>query len=445
MVGTHIGEYRVVRLLGQGGMGAVYEAENRTIGGRVAIKVLHPNHAREQELLRRFFNEARAVNMIEHPGLVKVFHFGQLENGSAYLVMEHLGGESLASRLHRNERLSIGQSKSIAHQIAMALVAAHKLSIIHRDLKPSNVMLVTDPAMPDGERVKVLDFGIAKLPRQTAEGAQPMTRAGSSMGTPEYMAPEQCQEAAYVDEKADVYSLGVMLSQLLAGRLPFDAGSTYGLMYQHINKPAPVLSSLVAGIPTSLDLLVQRMLAKEPGTRPSMAEAAAELGTSGSSTADPVTIEQAPKGTMSTRWLAAVGAALILIPICWALSHALLKTKAARHDSVVPAMLTPATSSAAPHASAVAPVEDKHQPPEARKNSGAAVPEAAVPRSAPAAGRPGSDAPPVNTGSHVSSSTSKPIHVTPHPIAPTNEKAVTAEPPATSHGKVQYDVSQFKD
>lgn len=149
------------------------------------------------------------------------------------------------------------------------------MEVVHRDLKPSNVMLVPDSAMPGGERVKVLDFGIAKLPR---DGAGPAaTRTGTSMGTPEYMAPEQCQEAAQVDDKADVYSLGVMLFEMLAGQLPFIATNTYTLMYMHVNKPPPQLSRVAPGIPDSLGALVNRMLAKSPTVRPPMSAVAAAL------------------------------------------------------------------------------------------------------------------------------------------------------------------------
>ncbi|HNN94443.1 MAG TPA: serine/threonine-protein kinase, partial [Pseudomonadota bacterium] len=162
-VGQRIGNYRVLRKLGQGGMGAVYEAVQEEIGRRAAIKVLLPDFAKDQQSILRFFNEARAVNIIHHPGLVGVFESGRLDDGAAYIVMEYLSGELLTARLEKAGQLAHPDAINISRQIASALRAAHEKGIVHRDLKPDNVMLVADPEMPDGERVKIFDFGIAKL------------------------------------------------------------------------------------------------------------------------------------------------------------------------------------------------------------------------------------------------------------------------------------------
>jgi serine/threonine protein kinase len=214
-----IGPYRVIRQLGKGGMGVVYEAVHDAIERRVAIKVLHPEYAKDRETAARFFNEARAVNRIEHPSLVQISDYGHTGEGTAYLIMEFLRGESLADRLDRlraaGQRLAVTEVVRITWQIADALRAAHAKQIVHRDLKPGNLMLVRDPIAPGGERVKVLDFGIAKL----MENGTRRTSTGAVMGTPLYMSPEQCRGAGEVDERSDVYSLGAMLYE--SHPLPF--------------------------------------------------------------------------------------------------------------------------------------------------------------------------------------------------------------------------------
>ena len=181
-----VGPYRIVSLLGKGGMGAVCEAVHETIGRRVAIKVLHARYAHDPDAARRFFNEARAVNLIEHPSLVQVSDFGQLPDGTGYLVMEFLRGESLSQRLHRG-RPSLRSILQISWQTADALCAAHDKGVIHRDLKPANVMLIPEPVAPGGERVKLLDFGVAKL----TAGSGKETTSSVVLGTPLYMSPEK--------------------------------------------------------------------------------------------------------------------------------------------------------------------------------------------------------------------------------------------------------------
>src|ERR1700712_3443235 len=228
MIDQQVGPYRVIARIGEGGMGAVYEAIDETIGKRVAIKVLHKEHAKNPQISSRFINEARAINVVEHPGIVTVSSFGHLPDETAYIVMELLKGETLNARLKsQGGRMQMLDALRLVRQIASALAAAHEKGIIHRDLNPDNIMLVKDSAMPGGERTKLLDFGIAKL-RQEYQGGgdQVMTRAGVMMGTPLYMAPEQCRNASDVDDKADVYSLGVMLYRMLAGKPPFSAPGT---------------------------------------------------------------------------------------------------------------------------------------------------------------------------------------------------------------------------
>jgi serine/threonine protein kinase len=279
MIGTQVGPYRVIARIGEGGMGAVYEAVDEQIGKRVAIKVLHKEHAKNQQISNRFINEARAINVVEHPGIVTVSSFGQLPDGTAYIVMELLKGETLNARMKaQGGRMQMLDALRLARQIASALAAAHEKGIIHRDLKPDNLMLVADSAMPGGERAKLLDFGIAKLKQEyQGSGDQVMTRAGVMMGTPLYMAPEQCRNASDVDDKADVYSLGVMLYRMLAGKPPFAAPGTGELMAMHIYRQPPPLQVANPALPEPLVALVHRMLAKNRVERPSMAQVAQEL------------------------------------------------------------------------------------------------------------------------------------------------------------------------
>jgi serine/threonine-protein kinase len=212
MANQLIANYRVIRLLGEGGMGLVYEAVRDDIGVRAAVKVLRPEYAHNAELAGRFINEARAANMVQHPGLVRVFDYGRLPTGEPYLAMEFLEGVSLRARMMRDRPLGEGDAMRLGRQIAAAVGAAHAKQIVHRDLKPENVMIIDDADAPGGERAKVLDFGIAKL--ETGAPSQVRTRTNTMMGTPVYMAPEQCRGLKTITDRADVYSLGVISSPL---------------------------------------------------------------------------------------------------------------------------------------------------------------------------------------------------------------------------------------
>ena len=226
MIGQHIGQYQLVRLLGEGGMGIVYEAVQADLGRRVAIKVLRAEYAAHPQVARRFRNEARAVHIVRHPGLVDIYELGCLDEGGAFIVMEYLEGEPLGRRLHRMGAMALRDAIRVARQIASPLAAAHARAVVHRDLKPENVMIVADPEVPGGERIKVLDFGIAKL-LDDQSGLQPeaRTRTGMVIGTPRYMAPEQCHGGGAVNAAVDVYALGVVLFEMLAGRRPFPNAS----------------------------------------------------------------------------------------------------------------------------------------------------------------------------------------------------------------------------
>ena len=279
MIGQIVGNYKVVRKIGDGGMGSVYEAVHESIGRRVAIKVLRSIYSKDQTVVTRFFNEARAVNIVTHPGIVGSFDYGQLADGTAYIVMEYLEGETLSSRIKRLARPFGPDALRVGRQIASGLAAAHAKGIVHRDLKPDNVIIVPDSEAPGGERAKVLDFGIAKI-TSDSDASKPqdgLTQLGAVMGTPRYMSPEQCKGSATVDGKTDVYALGIILFHMLTAKLPFDAEGPGGVMAMHLYQPPPNPREIEPTIPPGVEALVLSMLAKKPEERPTMAEVVLNL------------------------------------------------------------------------------------------------------------------------------------------------------------------------
>ncbi len=271
MLGATLGSYRIVSLIGEGGMGVVYLGEHTLLGRKVAVKLLHP--AMSQQLVERFFNEARAAASLKHIGIVDVFDFGHHSDGSAFIVMEYLEGESLSDRLAREKRLPIAFAAVIARQVASALHVAHQQGIVHRDLKPENIFLVPDTEAPGGIRAKVLDFGIAKLVRDPSPSVK--THSGTVFGTPRYMSPEQCKNARNVDARGDIYSLGCILYEMVAGTTPFEADNWGELVAAHLREPPLPVREHDPTIPGPLEVLVMRMLEKRPDDRPeSMAEVA---------------------------------------------------------------------------------------------------------------------------------------------------------------------------
>ncbi|MGN6103810.1 MAG: serine/threonine-protein kinase, partial [Kofleriaceae bacterium] len=263
-IGAILGNYRITGPLDRGGMGSIYRAQHALLDRPAAVKLLRPELTANPELVTRFFNEAQAATKIRHPGIVEIYDFGYTEDGVAYLVMELLEGATLGARLRERGRLPEAEAVFIARGIASALKAAHAKSIIHRDLKPENVFLVPDPDGPTGERVKILDFGIAKLADAAPGDAR--TRTGALIGTPIYMAPEQARAAREIDHRADLYSLGCILYELLAGAPPFVAEGAGELIAHHLfTTPEP--PSARAPVSAALDRLVMRLLAKEPDER----------------------------------------------------------------------------------------------------------------------------------------------------------------------------------
>ena len=265
MIGSIVGNFRIVAKLGEGGMGVVYVGEHQMIGQKVAIKVLLHELSQNQDVVARFFNEARAAALLKHPGLINVFDFGYTTSGSAYIAMELLDGESLAARLQRERRLPQEDLVHIGRQIAGAVGAAHAKGIVHRDLKPDNVFLVPDADVMGGKRIKVLDFGIAKLAHSGPGAAK--TRTGSIIGTPMYMSPEQCRGSGQVDHRTDIYALGCILFEMACGRPPFVAEGLGELLAMQMFQPPPAPRSFEPALSTALEALILRALAKKPEER----------------------------------------------------------------------------------------------------------------------------------------------------------------------------------
>ena len=245
-------------------MGEVWLAEHAMLGRRAAVKVLLPEFSTKQDIVTRFFNEARAATAIADPGIVQIFDFGHHVDGTAYIVMELLEGEPLDKRLARQGALPVTDALRIMRMVASSLGAAHARGIVHRDLKPENIFLVRDPEVPGGERAKILDFGIAKL-ASTDGGSR--THTSAVMGTPTFMSPEQCRGAGHVDQRSDVYALGCMIFALIVGRPPFDAEGIGEIIAMHLREPPPIPSTLRPGISPEVDQLVLRCLAKDPAAR----------------------------------------------------------------------------------------------------------------------------------------------------------------------------------
>ena len=272
-MGETVGNYRIVELLGEGGMGAVYLGERPEIESRVAIKVLHQKFVEDADMVRRFFDEARAVNRVRHPGLVQIHDYDRQDGVGVYLVMEYLRGRTLRDEIRELGPLPHDRAVRLLLQVASALAAVHEKGIIHRDLKPANIQLVTDPAVAGGERVKLLDFGIAKLRGDGEPGTT--TRSGLSFGTPLYMAPEQCKNTKGVDHRADIYAVGAITYEMLCGRPPYLADSMYELAKQHLTCPLVHPCELTSSVPRKLGDVVLKALATDPDRRYQTTEALA--------------------------------------------------------------------------------------------------------------------------------------------------------------------------
>jgi len=257
-VGTRLGAYQITGALGKGGMAEVFLGQHSTLGREVAIKTLPANLASESDFRKRFEREARTIAALKHPNIVELFDSGEAD-GTYYMVMEYIKGGDLSDYMRATGSLPIDETRRLASAISGALDYAHQQGIVHRDVKPSNVLLQRD----NGDMRPVLtDFGIARI----VGGKTRITRTGI-VGTFDYMAPEQIRDATDVDGRADIYSLGVMLFQMLTGRLPFTASNPGALLIAHLNQPAPDPRGLRPDIPEEVAEATLRALEKDPAKR----------------------------------------------------------------------------------------------------------------------------------------------------------------------------------
>ncbi|HSS02222.1 MAG TPA: serine/threonine-protein kinase, partial [Kofleriaceae bacterium] len=271
LIGSEVdGRYRVLELIGEGGMGKVYLAEHVEIGKRVALKVLHPSYSRMPDLVERFRREARAASKIGHPNIVDVTDSGTTADGSVYFVMEYLEGLELGSVIEREGALDVARALRITGQICRALAAAHRESIIHRDLKPENIFLITRDGTADV--VKVLDFGIAKTTEAEAARERRLTSPGMAMGTPEYMSPEQAAGRA-ADARCDVYALGAIMYEMVTGVPPYSGDNFMEILTKKATVDPVSPLALRSTIPETVSDLVMRAMARNPDDRPPSMEA----------------------------------------------------------------------------------------------------------------------------------------------------------------------------
>jgi serine/threonine-protein kinase len=255
--------YLIVRKLGEGGMGRVYEAEHTVVKRRIAIKCLHAQYASNSDVLGRFLREAQAAGSIGNEHVVDVLDMGRMADGAPFMALEYLDGRDLADVLRADGPMPIGRAVRIMQQVCSAVGAAHEKGIVHRDLKPENVFLIARGTNTDF--VKVLDFGIAKF--LTGEGGGSRTGTGVMVGTPEYMSPEQIEDTKSVDHRSDLYALGVILYTALAGRPPFRTESVAKLAYEVCTLPPPPLRGVRPDVPEALASAVEQLLAKTPDAR----------------------------------------------------------------------------------------------------------------------------------------------------------------------------------
>jgi serine/threonine protein kinase len=272
LVGKEIaGRYRLLSKLGEGGMGAVYKAEQISLKRACAVKLLKADVASTELMLRRFDAEAKAVAALSHPNTVNIYDFGQDTDGTFFIAMEFVEGRSLRDVIHTESPLPIRRALAIASQVASSLADAHSHNIIHRDLKPDNVMLSVRGRQKDV--VRVLDFGIAKLRDEGRATQAAMTQAGDMLGTPQYMAPEQIR-AEQIDGRTDVYALGCILYEMLTGRMPFEGATVLAILSKHLTETpvAPSQRRTDLQIPPHIDQLVMAAVAKDPNARPATME-----------------------------------------------------------------------------------------------------------------------------------------------------------------------------
>jgi len=265
LIGTTLaGKYRIEEKLSEGGMGAVYRGTHVLMDKTVAVKVLRPSLAADEKIVARFSREARAASRISHPHALSVTDFGEAENGVVFLVMEYLSGQTLKEVIREGGPMALSRVVEIVKQVGAALDAAHEQGVVHRDLKSDNIMLVNTTA---GDYAKVLDFGIAKIKEREGEYDPGLTAPDLVIGTPQYMSPEQCSQAPDIDARADIYSLGVILYEMLVGHVPFNGPSPTSIMLKHLQEPAPSVLEERDDLPPAVSMIVTRAMAKLPENR----------------------------------------------------------------------------------------------------------------------------------------------------------------------------------
>jgi eukaryotic-like serine/threonine-protein kinase len=260
-VGAVLGRHRLTRLLGEGGMGLVYEGTHQELGRRAAIKTLHERYARSADVRQRFLREGQAASQVRHPNVVHIYDVG-VEGDQPYLVMEFLEGSDLGRFITREGRLSTKRTADLLLPVIAAVAAAHDLGVVHRDLKPENIFLSSERG---GIKPKVLDFGISKL--MNRDEAAPLTGTGAFLGTPHYMSPEQAQGAKHLDHRSDQYSLGVILYQCTTGRRPVDEPSLYALIQRIVRGEFPPPRQLAPDLPAAFEAVILRAMARDPAER----------------------------------------------------------------------------------------------------------------------------------------------------------------------------------
>ena len=256
LIGRKVGQYKILKKLGQGGMGSVYQAKHLELGRAVALKLLSPKLAEEEpDAVERFKREARAAAVLSHPNVVTVYYVGT-EGPHHFIELEYVDGESLQTRVQREKRLTVAEATRITMDAARALGAAHEQNIVHRDIKPGNIMLTRD------EQVKVMDFGLAK---DVASSSQ-LTMSGHIMGTPHYMSPEQC-DGEKLDGRSDIYSLGATYYAMLAGRTPYQGSSLLSILRQQADAPVPDVREQCPDLPKRVQRIIEKSMAKKPDDR----------------------------------------------------------------------------------------------------------------------------------------------------------------------------------